>query len=294
MTALRLTSLLFVPADSARKFEKAKQAGAAGVILDLEDSVSPAHKDEAREGLAARIESTRGPRDWTLWVRINALDTGLAAADLRAAIRPGLDGIMLPKARGGADIARLSDMIAPLEAEAGLAPGHVKILPLVTETPGALFALASYAPAHARLAGLTWGAEDLASAVGATANRDAKGNWTDPYRLARALCLFAAANAEVPAVETLHADFRDAEGLEAACRVARRDGFAGRLAIHPAQVEVIERAFAPSEEDIALARRIVAAFEAQPELGTIGIEGRMYDIPHLKQARRLLATTRSG
>jgi len=285
---MKLTSLLFVPADSPRKMDKARGAGAAGLILDLEDSVAPPNKAAARDGLGAWIDAARPPRDWALWVRVNALDTGLTAADLAAIVRPGLDGVMLPKAQGGADVARLADMIAPLEAAAGMAAGEVRILPLVTETPGALFALASYAPAHPRLAGLTWGAEDLSAAVGATTHTGPDGGWTDPYRLARSLCLFAAAHAEVPAIDTLYADFRDAEGLAASCRAARRDGFAGRLAIHPAQVAPIEDAFAPTSEEIAEARRIVAAFEANPGLGTVGIEGRMVDIPHLKQARRLL------
>jgi citrate lyase subunit beta/citryl-CoA lyase len=285
---MKLTSLLFVPADSPRKMDKARGAGAAGLILDLEDSVAPPNKAAARDGLGAWIDAARPPRDWALWVRVNALDTRLTAADLAAIVRPGLDGVMLPKAQGGADVARLADMIAPLEAAAGMAAGEVRILPLVTETPGALFALASYAPAHPRLAGLTWGAEDLSAAVGATTHTGPDGGWTDPYRLARSLCLFAAAHAEVPAIDTLYADFRDAEGLAASCRAARRDGFAGRLAIHPAQVAPIEDAFAPTSEEIAEARRIVAAFEANPGLGTVGIEGRMVDIPHLKQARRLL------
>ena len=285
---MKLTSLLFVPADSPRKMDKARGAGAAGLILDLEDSVAPPNKAAARDGLGAWIDAARPPRDWALWVRVNALDTGLTAADLAAIVRPGLDGVMLPKAQGGADVARLADMIAPLEAAAGMAAGEVRILPLVTETPGALFALASYAPAHPRLAGLTWGAEDLSAAVGATTHTGPDGGWTEPYRLARSLCLFAAAHAEVPAIDTLYADFRDAEGLAASCRAARRDGFAGRLAIHPAQVAPIEDAFAPTSEEIAEARRIVAAFEANPGLGTVGIEGRMVDIPHLKQARRLL------
>lgn len=285
---MKLTSLLFVPADSPRKMDKARGAGAAGLILDLEDSVAPPSKAAARDGLGAWIDAAERPRDWALWVRVNALDTGLTAADLAAIVRPGLDGVMLPKAQGGGDVARLADMIAPLEAAAGMTAGAVRILPLVTETPGALFALASYAPAHPRLAGLTWGAEDLSAAVGATSHTGADGGWTDPYRLARSLCLFAAAHAEVPAIETLYADFRDAEGLAASCRAARRDGFAGRLAIHPAQVAPIEEAFAPTEAEIAHARRVVAAFEADPGRGTVGIEGRMVDIPHLKQARRLL------
>lgn len=290
MRALRFRSLLFVPADSQKKFDKARDLGADGLILDLEDSVAPGNKAAARDGLGARIDAANTSRDWAFWVRVNALDTGLTEADLAAVVRPGLDGIMLPKASGGADVARLGQLLDRLEGAAGMEAGSVKILPIVTETPAGLFNLASYAPAHPRLAALTWGAEDLAALVGATANKGDDGQWTNPYQLARSLCLMAAANAEVPAVDTLYADFRDPEGLQADCRVARRDGFVGRLAIHPAQVEVVNRAFQPTEAELDLARRIVAAFEENPELGTVGIDGRMVDIPHLKQARRMLAS----
>jgi citrate lyase subunit beta / citryl-CoA lyase len=160
---------------------------------------------------------------------------------------------------------------------------------VATETPLAMFNLGSYTPPHPRLISLTWGAEDLAAAIGATANKEADGTWTEPYRIARALCLFASAAAGVVPVDTLYADFRDTAGLEADCRRARRDGFLGRVAIHPDQVETINRCFSPSAEDVAEARKIVAAFAAQPELGTIGIDGKMYDIPHLKAAQKTLA-----
>ncbi|WP_238366925.1 HpcH/HpaI aldolase/citrate lyase family protein [Mesobacterium pallidum] len=289
---MRLTSLLFVPADSEKKFEKAKGIGADGLILDLEDSVAPPSKVAARTGLSGWIDAANAPRDWGFWVRVNPLDTGMTADDLAAVVRPGLDGIVLPKANGGQDVATLSDMIDPLEAAAGMDPGTVKTIVVATETAAAMFNLGSYAPAHPRLAALTWGAEDLGAVVGATANKGPDGDWTQPYQLARSLCLFAAANAGVPALDTLYADFRDDAGLRAACRISRRDGFLGRLAIHPAQVAGINAAFAPSDDDVALARRIVAAFEENPDLGTIGIDGKMYDIPHLKTARRTLASVR--
>ncbi|MDP3675056.1 MAG: aldolase/citrate lyase family protein, partial [Novosphingobium sp.] len=172
---------------------------------------------------------------------------------------------------------------------AGLEPGSIRIMVVATETPAAMFALGSYTPPHERLIGLTWGAEDLAAAIGATANKEADGTWTEPYRIARSLCLFAAASAEVAPIDTLYSDFRDTAGLEADCRKARRDGFIGRIAIHPDQAETINRCFTPSDEDVAHARRIVAAFAAQPDLGTIGIDGKMYDIPHLKAAQKTLA-----
>lgn len=286
---MRLRSLLFVPADSARKFAKAQDSGADGLILDLEDSVASAQKAAARQDLGGWIDSARGPRPWSFWVRINAFDTGLAMDDLAAAVRPGLDGILLPKAEGGADVVRLGHCLDALEARAGMTLGTVRIATVATETPCAIFALGSYAPAHPRLAALTWGAEDLAAVVGATDNKGPDGDWSQPYQLARSLCLMAASAAGVPALDTLHADFRDDAGLEAACVRSRRDGFAGRIAIHPAQIAGINRAFAPSADEVAMARRVVAAFEANPDLGTVGIEGRMYDIPHLKLARRTLS-----
>lgn len=291
---MKLTSLLFVPADSEKKFEKAKGVGADGLILDLEDSVAPGNKAAARRTLAGWIDAAHGTRGWSFWVRVNPLDTGLTADDLKAVVRPGLDGIMLPKSNGGQDVATVSQMIAPLEQASGMSAGHVKIIVVATETAAAMFNLGSYAPAHPRLAALTWGAEDLAAVVGSTANKEADGNWTQPYQLARSLCLFAAANAEVPALDTLYADFRDPEGLATSCGMSRRDGFVGRLAIHPDQVVGIQRAFAPDEASLALARRIVAAFDGNPGLGTIGLDGKMYDIPHLKQARRILASAGEG
>ena len=287
---MRLTSLLFVPADSEKKFAKAKGVGADGLILDLEDSVAPPNKVAARATLSGWIDAENGQRDWTFWVRVNPLDTGMTADDLKAVVRPGLDGIVLPKSNGGHDVATVSAMIDPLEAAAGMPAGQIKIIVVATETAAAMFNLGSYAPVHPRLAALTWGAEDLGAVVGATSNKEADGSWTQPYQLARSLCLFAAANAGVQAIDTLYADFRDPEGLEASCRVSRRDGFTGRLAIHPDQVAGIRRAFAPSEAHVALARRIVAAFDENPGLGTIGLDGKMYDIPHLKQARRTLAS----
>ena len=287
---MRLTSLLFVPADSEKKFAKAKGVGADGLILDLEDSFALPNKAAARQTLSGWIDAENGQRDWTFWVRVNPLDTGMTADDLKAVVRPGLDGIVLPKSNGGHDVATVSAMIDPLEAAAGMPAGQIKIIVVATETAAAMFNLGSYAPAHPRLAALTWGAEDLGAVVGATSNKEPDGNWTQPYQFARSLCLFAAANAGVQAIDTLYADFRDPEGLEASCRVSRRDGFTGRLAIHPDQVAGIRRAFAPSEADVALARRIVAAFDENPGLGTIGLDGKMYDIPHLKQARRTLAS----
>jgi citrate lyase subunit beta/citryl-CoA lyase len=285
---MRLRSALFVPGDSARKIEKAKGVGADALIFDLEDAVAPSMKAEAR-GRVADLLGESGPRDWRAFVRINPFDTGLTLADLAAVVRPGLDGVVLPKADGLPDLVRQGHYLDALEARAGMTVGEIKVLVVATETPAAMFALGSYAAGHPRLCGLTWGAEDLGAAVGATTNKEPDGNWTEPYRLARAQCLFAASAAGVAPIETLFADFKDEAGLAADCRRAFRDGFTGRLAIHPDQVATINACFSPSEEDVATARRVLAAFAAQPDAGAVSLDGKMYDIPHLKAARRTLA-----
>ena len=285
---MRLRSLLFVPGNSERKFAKARGAGADVLILDLEDSVAPSQKDMAR-ATVARLLDDPAPRAWRFFVRPNPFDTGLTLADLAAVVRPGLDGLLIPKADGARDVERIGHYLDALEAKAGMTPGIVKIAVVATETPAAMFALGSYAPAHPRLVGLTWGAEDLAAAIGATSNKEDDGSWTRPYQQARSLCLYAAANAGVAPIDTLFADYRDTPGLERDCRRARRDGFTGRIAIHPDQVETINRCFSPSEAELATARRIVEAFAAQPDAGTLGIDGKMVDIPHLKAAQRTLA-----
>ena len=285
---MRLRSLLFVPGDSDRKFARGCASGADVLILDLEDAVAPAMKAGAR----ARVAGWLGDADAiapSLFVRVNPLDTGLTDDDLTAVVRPGLVGVLVPKADGAHHVAAIAERLDRLEAAAGMAPGSVKIMVVATETPTAMFNLGSYTPPHSRLTGLTWGAEDLAAAIGATANKEADGAWTFPYQVARAQCLFAAAAAGVVPLDTLYADFRDTAGLEADCRKARRDGFLGRIAIHPDQVETINRCFSPSDEDVAEARKVVAAFAANPELGTIGIDGKMFDIPHLKAAHKTLA-----
>ncbi|MEO0031438.1 MAG: hypothetical protein RIS94_1196 [Pseudomonadota bacterium] len=286
---MRLRSLLFVPGDSDKKFARAITTGADVLILDLEDAVAPGQKVEARARVAGWL-ARAGEIPARLFVRVNPLESGLTASDLQAVVRPGLAGILVPKANGARDIAMIAAMIDTLETAAGMKHGAVRIAVVSTETPQAMFALGSYTPPHPRLVGLTWGAEDLAAAIGATDNKEADGSWTEPYRIARALCLFAAASAGVAPIDTLYADFRDAEGLERDCRRARRDGFTGRIAIHPDQVDTINRCFTPSDDEIAHARRIVDAFAASPEAGTLGIDGKMYDIPHLKAAQKTLAS----
>lgn len=288
-TRMKFRSMLFVPGDSDRKFAKASGIGADALILDLEDSVAPSMKVEARAKVAALLDD-RAPRDWAFFVRVNPFDSGMTFDDMAAVVKPGLDGLLIPKADGAPDIVKVGEELNRLEAAAGMAIGTVKIAVVATETATAMFNLGSYTPAHPRLVGLTWGAEDLAAAVGATANKEEDGEWTSPYMMARNLCLFAACAAGVAPLDTLYTDFRDPEGLERDCKRARRDGFIGRLAIHPDQIAIINACFSPSAEDIAHAQMVVDAFAAQPDAGTLGINGKMYDIPHLKTAQKTLAS----
>jgi citrate lyase subunit beta/citryl-CoA lyase len=281
--------MLFVPADSERKLARAASVGADAIILDLEDSVADSRKPEARR-MAASLLHAAGTSASAMFVRVNPLQGGMTVEDLCAVVRPGLAGIVLPKAEGAADVARLGHYLEALEARAGMDAGSVKVVVVATETAGAIFALGTYAQAHPRLAALTWGAEDLAAAVGATANKEEGGSWTPPYQMARTTCLFAAAAACVAPIETLYSDYKDLSGLQADCRRARRDGFVGRLAIHPDQVALINASFTPSEAEIAEARRVVEAFAQAPGLGVVALDGRMYDLPHLKAARRTLAS----
>jgi citrate lyase subunit beta/citryl-CoA lyase len=280
--------MLFVPADSVRKLAKALDNPADALILDLEDAVAAPHKLVARGSAAAFITAQASRLSAQLYVRINPLDSGLAMDDLAAVVVPGLAGIMLPKTNSADDIRRVAFCLDALEARAGIAPGTVRIVPVATETATAMLTMASYTRDVPRLAGITWGAEDLSAAIGAISNRDADGNLSPLYTLANSLCLCAAAAAGVPAIDTLYSDFKDPVGLAASCAVSRRRGFRGRIAIHPDQVEVINAAFSPSEAELAHAQRVVDAFAAQPDAGTVGLDGAMLDLPHLKQARRTL------
>jgi len=281
-------SLLFAPGDSERKVAKAGASGADLVLLDLEDAVAEANKDEARALVAQHLRTA--DRAQPQWVRINPLDGAHALADLAAVVPARPDGIMLPKATR-AEAERLHHYLTALEAAAGLPQGGIRTIVVATETAPALFGLGDYAGCP-RLAALTWGAEDSATALGATDNRDENGEYDFPYQLFRALCLAGAAAAQVTPVETIHGDFRDLAGLEKVAVRARRAGFRGMLAIHPEQVPVINRAFSPSEAEIAHAERIVAAFAANPGAGTIGLDGAMLDMPHLKRAQAVLAMRR--
>jgi len=279
-------SWLFVPGDSERKLAKAASAGADVVIVDLEDAVAPEAKPAAR-GLA---------HDWLAegsadnrWVRINALDTPWWREDLAATMPAAPSGIMVPKAAGPDQLQALAAELAELEQRHDLPAGTTEILPLVSETPAAALSIAAYAAASLpRLAGLTWGAEDLSAALGATRKRDTNGVWTDTFRFVRSQVLLASHARGVLAVDTLHADFRDLAGLEAAAAASRADGFHGMLAIHPDQVQVINATFSPSEAELAEAQAIVDLFAANPGAGALALDGRMVDQPHLVQAKRLL------
>jgi citrate lyase subunit beta/citryl-CoA lyase len=285
---MKLRSLLFVPADSERKFAKANVIGADALILDLEDSVAPPRKALARDMVKELLGGP--PRGWAFLVRVNPLGGGLTLGDLAAVVRPGLDGILIPKVSGIKDVELISNYVDALEIAAGIQPGHVKLLVVATETPAAMIGFASYATPNRRLVAMTWGAEDLGAALGALSNKEPNGDWTFPYQVARAQCLFAAGAAGVQALDTLYGDFRDKNGLAESCRIARRDGFVGRIAIHPDQIATINECFTPSDADLAHARRVVAAFAAQPDAGTLGIDGKMYDMPHLIAAKRVLAS----
>ena len=289
-----MRSLLFVPADGGPKLDKAFASGADAVILDLEDSIAPERKETARKAAFDFLKSAGLKKDRPrLLVRINGLDTGMIDADLDAIVAGSPDAVLFPKAEGGASVTHLDAKLTAREAVAGLPEGAIKILAQAVESAAGFFLAGSFRDASARLIGLTWGPEDLSAELGAEANRDADGALTEPYRLARSLCLYAAAAAKVPAIETVYVDFRNTEGLRRDTEFARRDGFSGRLAIHPAQVAAINEVFTPSAEQIAKAKAVVAAFAAQPGAGTIGIDGKMYDRPHLIRAQALLARTKS-
>jgi citrate lyase subunit beta/citryl-CoA lyase len=284
-----LRSWLFVPGDSEKKLAKAEGLPADALILDLEDSGAPENKVAARELVRDYLAGRGAARGPEIWVRINPIDHAEAGADLAAIMPVGPAGIVVPKTRSPGDLDLLGRRIGTYEAEHEIPVGSSRILPVATETPESVFSLGDYRTCGKRLAGLTWGAEDLSAAVGATANRDDQGFWTAPYQMVRSLCLFAAHAAGVQAIDTLHADFRNESGLEVSCAEARRDGFSGKLAIHPAQVEVINAAFTPSRDEIERARRIVALFEANPGAGTLALDGAMLDLPHLVQAKKILS-----
>ncbi len=282
-----MRSLLFVPGNSEKKLEKGLSSEADVLLIDLEDSVSGERKEVARK-IAADFLTANRDRPPRLFVRINDLASGFADEDL-AAVMPSMPhGILLPKSNSGKDVTRLSAKLNVHEARAGIAEGSTQILAIITETAIGTLSATSYPDASKRLIGLSWGAEDLSAAIGARTPRDAAGHYTDVFRLARAVTILGASAAEVAAIDTVYINYRDDAGLTCECEEAERDGFTGKLAIHPAQVPIINRAFTPSAEAVEHARKIIDAFGENPSAGVIGIDGQMFDRPHLRRAERLV------
>ena len=287
MTPLR--SMLFVPADSERKLAKAQTVPADALIVDLEDSVDATRKDVARESAIGFLSLRSSIRARTLWLRINGVDDGNFSSDVEAAVRAQVDGIVLPKPRSARDVLALAAQLDVLETRMNRPLGVTTILPIATETPSSVLALRDYANCGPRLAALTWGAEDLSAALGAETAVDEHGAWLPPYELARSLCLLAAGAAEVPAIDTVYTDVRDMDGLRRSALTAHRDGFAGKLAIHPDQVAVLNDVFRPTPAAVQAAQNVVTAFAAAGGAGVVACGGKMLDRPHLLRAQRVLA-----
>jgi citrate lyase subunit beta/citryl-CoA lyase len=287
----RLRSLLFVPGDSEKKLARALEAGADALILDLEDSVAQARKTAAR-ALVAEFLSEHGSKHRGLFVRINALSSPFVDEDLAAVVAARAAGLVVPKVRA-AELRAFAAALDELERRHGGEIGATRLLPIATETPASLFSMGEYAAGGPRLAALTWGAEDLSAALGAATAVDEGGAWLPVYQLARSLCLLAARAAGVHAIDSVYTNFRDPDGLRRQALEAYRDGFSGKLAIHPDQIEIIHEAFRPSAAEVEAARRVVAAFERADD-GVAALDGRMLDEPHLQRARRLLARSRQS
>ena len=285
-----MRSMLFVPGDRPERFQKAVASGADAVILDLEDAVAPAARPAARSHIAEFL--ARGPRAVPLWVRINPVFTADALADLTAIVRARPDGVVLPKARNGADVRQLDHWLQALESVCGVDVDSIRVLPMITETAGAMLEQASFVPTPTRVLGMTWGAEDLASEVGAGTNRDEQGEYEAPYRLASAWCLLTAAAAGVVALDTVDTEIRDLAAVERRARASRRAGFVAKLAIHPAQIAPLHAAFTPTAAEIAAAERVLAAFAESPSTGAFMLEGKLVDRPHVRQAERVIAAAR--
>lgn len=277
-------SMLFVPASSPEKYRKALESQASAIILDLEDSVAPGAKAAARQNLA---EMLAAPRVKPVWVRVNALATGLLLDDLVAAVRSHVHGIVVPKCCGRDTLLPVSHYLDALESAEGIRGGQTKILAIATETAQALFRTGEYGGCTPRLWGLAWGAEDLSADVGSLTNKDDQA-YTEPYRLARSLCLYAAAAAGVLAIDAVCVSLGDTTLVRREAQDAFRDGFAAKMAIHPAQLAPINEAFTPSAAQKEWAARVVAAFDANPEMGALSLDGQMIDVPHLRQANRIL------
>jgi citrate lyase subunit beta / citryl-CoA lyase len=289
-----MRSLLFIPGDDEKKLAKGIASGADALIIDLEDSVSSLRKATARSITAQYIAETRQlAQRPLLYVRVNSLDTSHWEQDLAGVIGSRPDGVLLPKARSGADVHTLSIALNLAEERAGATKGATRIIAIVTEVPISLLQMHTYVGASSRLVGLSWGAEDLSGVIGAHANREADGRWTPPYQLARNMCLFTASAAEVQPIDTVFVNFRDSDGLRAEAMEAVRDGFTGKMAIHPNQVEIINEVFSPTADQIAVSEEIVKAFAENPEAGVLGIRGHMVDRAHIARAERILARAKA-
>jgi citrate lyase subunit beta/citryl-CoA lyase len=284
-----------VPGDSEKKYRKALLTAADALILDLEDSVSSTRKSYARDLIAGWLRERPADSRTEAWVRVNPLDTQDGLRDLAAVVMAQPDGIVLPKCEGAETLWRLGHCIDVLEAGGNVPQGKVKVLPIVTETPRAAFMLGDFGKiSFPRLAAMTWGAEDLSSAIGASANKNLQGDWFITYAILRSMTLLAAKAAGVEAIDTLYVDFRDGEGLRKTCISAWAEGFTGKIAIHPDQVDIINDSFMPSRQELEFAERVLAAFEAQPETGAVSLDGRMIDRPHLKLAEDIVARARDA
>ena len=287
-----LRSMLFVPGDSEKKLAKGAGVGADALILDLEDAVAASRRPVAR-GMIAEYLTHADRSVCELWVRMNPLDTGDALKDLAAVAKARPDGIALPKCDGPHHVQQVSHCLDVLEVEHGIPLGSIAICAIATETAAAPFTLGQYRGAP-RLRVLTWGAEDLAAAVGASSNKDAQGEYTHTFVLARSLCLLGAHAAQVQPLDTVCPDFRDNARLPRECDEARRDGYLGKIAIHPDQVATINEAFTPSAAEVEHAQAVVDIFRANPDSGALSLNGKMLDMPHLKQAERVLSLARRG
>ncbi|MGE0767614.1 MAG: CoA ester lyase [Hyphomicrobiaceae bacterium] len=290
-----MRSMLFVPADSERKMVRSLESPADALILDLEDSVAAERRPVAREMAAAFIADARakGAKP-ELWVRMNPLGGADWEADLAGVMASGPAGIILPKPSSGADVNTLSMALGSAETRYGLKSGQTRILPIVTETPISVLQLHTYVGVSSRVAALSWGAEDLGAVIGSLANRTEAGDFTSPYRLVRDLCLITASAAGAQSMDTVYVDFRSDKGLEAETRIAKRDGFTGKMAIHPGQVAIINAVFTPSADEISHAQKITEAFSANPGAGVASLDGKMIDMPHLKLAQRVLAQAKAA
>jgi citrate lyase subunit beta/citryl-CoA lyase len=286
--------MLFVPGDSERKLAKGISSGADALILDLEDSVAAAQRPAARSLVRELLQSRSDRSRLRLWVRVNALSSGILLDDLIAVFAGLPDGLLLPKVSTAAEVHQVAHYLEALEAREGLPRGSTKLMVITSETAQAVLTLSHDFYAGDRLVGLTWGGEDLSAAVGATSKMDSQGALTFTFQLARSLCLLTAAHLKVQPIDGIYADVRDTAGLRREIESARRDGFTGKLAIHPDQIEPINAAFIPGKAEVEWAQRVVAAFAAAPDTGVMSLDGQMIDRPHLAQAQRILELMARG